>query len=74
MNHDPITRVLAAAAVALLTFILAVVLIASARSPSMSERVDELDRQLQFVSCLLLIEPQDRTAEAVAGCQVNSAP
>lgn len=36
------------------------------------ERQDALDDQLRYISCLLLIEPQDRDPSAVAECQVES--
>lgn len=34
------------------------------------ERQDTIEGQLIYISCLLLIEPEDRTPEAVAQCQL----
>ena len=34
-------------------------------------RQDQIDAQLVYISCLLLLEPVDRTPAAVADCQLT---
>lgn len=34
----------------------------------LDERLTSIDNQLSYVACLLLIEPPDRSPEAIAGC------
>lgn len=70
MNYDPVTRWLAAAAVILLGVILVWIGIATTSGPSINDRLDRIENQLAYVSCLLLITPEDRIPEVVAGCQV----
>lgn len=72
-GYDPITRWLAAVAVTLLSFILVWALVASARRPAISERLDNIEHQLSFVSCLLLIPVEERVPQAVADCQVTNS-
>ena len=67
--YDPITRIFAIISTVVLIAILAWVLVGSARNPSMQERLDFIEAQNEFIVCLLLIEPAERTPEAVAGCQ-----
>lgn len=74
MNHDPITRWAALVAVVLLVFILGWALLASARRPSFDERMNDIESQLSFVSCMLLIPIEDRTPSATAECQLGETP
>lgn len=69
--HDPITRWLAAVSCLLLVLIFAALVTSAVRGPSTRERITSIERQLTYVSCLLLIEPPDRTPEVVADCQVG---
>jgi hypothetical protein len=49
------------------------VLIAVSRSPGHDEiynRQQMLEDQLRYVSCLLLVPPEERVPEMVAACQV----
>ena len=39
--------------------------------PELIEQQQMNNRQLQYISCLLLIPPEDRIPEAVASCQVD---
>lgn len=73
MNHDPVTRVLAALAVALLIFILTWALIASARAPSLQDRMDGIEQQIIVLTCLALV-PDEERIEAIATCQGDPAP
>lgn len=37
----------------------------------LEERIIQLEDHLQFISCLLLIAPEDRLPDAVAACQIS---
>ena len=68
--YDPVTRWFAGVSTVLLFTLLVWVLVASARAPSTQERLDFIEAQNEFIVCLLLIQPAERTPEAVAGCQI----
>ncbi|MCI0679659.1 MAG: hypothetical protein L0Z63_11550 [Actinobacteria bacterium] len=45
-----------------------------ARTPSHEEILEHqvtTEAQLAYLSCLLIIHPDQRTPEAIAGCQIN---
>lgn len=74
MNHDPITRWLAAIAVLLLSFILAWALIATARGPAVSEQLDRIERQFAYTACLVLIPDEERVSRGLLECQPVENP
>ena len=69
--YDPVTRVFAVISTVVLIFIMVWALLVSARAPSTRERLDLIEAQNEFIVCLLLIEPSERSPEAVAGCHVT---
>ena len=74
LNHDPITRWLAAIAVVLLTFILTWALIASARGPSVADQLDRIERQFAYTACLVLIPDEERVSRGLLECQPVDNP
>lgn len=38
------------------------------------ERIDHAERQLSFLSCIVLTQPADRTPEAITACQISPNP
>lgn len=70
-GHDPITRLLAAVAVALLSFILVWALVASASRPTIHEQLTQVEEQLTVVTCLLLTPAEDRLGRGIAECQLE---
>lgn len=41
------------------------------RAERIEDQAERIEDQLAYISCLLLIEPSERTPELVASCQVN---
>lgn len=68
LNHDPITRWLAAASVVLLALILAWALIATARGPSIHEHLDRIEHRLDETICLILIPIEERPLRGPVDC------
>ena len=68
-DHDLVTRWLAGVSAFLLTLIFAALVYSAVQGPSTSERLTSVEDQLSFITCLVLLEPPDRTPEAVASCQ-----
>jgi hypothetical protein len=68
MYYDPWTRRLAAISTVLLAVLFVMLLFAAGRSPSTSDRLDRIETQLEFQTCILQIEPANRDAAAIAGC------
>lgn len=71
VRGDPVARWLSGIAVVILTFILAWGLIASANTPSIDERLSQIEEQLTYVSCLLLIPTAERPERGIAECQME---
>lgn len=69
--HDPWTRWFAAIAVTLLSLLLVLFTIAGTRGPSTMERLNNVENQLQVVTCLLLLPIEERVARGVAECQIR---
>ena len=69
--YDLPTRIFAGISTVVLILILIWALVASARAPSMQDRLDLLEDQNDFIVCLLLVEPPDRSPDAVAACQTS---
>lgn len=58
----------------LLTLALISVLSSTPGHDELHNRQQMIEDQLRYISCLLLILPEDRVPEAVAGCQIPSQP
>lgn len=55
----------------LLTLALISVLSTTPGHDELYQRQDRIEAQLRYVSCLLLIHPDDRVPDAVAACQLD---
>jgi hypothetical protein len=73
-EHDPVARWLAGIGAVLLIIILLWSIISSLTGPSLRERLDAIDSQLQFQTCLILAPPEERTEAAVSTCLPDGEP
>lgn len=73
-DHDPVVRWSSLVSVILLCFILLWALVATIRGPTVAERLDRVESQLTYQSCLLLIPEADRPVRGVAECQFHPEP
>lgn len=71
-NTDRVARALLAVGTILLVAIIVINLwfVAASRTGQLSDRIMQIEDQLTYISCLMLIGDGERTPEAVASCQV----
>lgn len=72
MNPDPFVRALLVVATGVLVVILALMVWSTVNASSITsvnDRLDKVERSLNYNSCLLLILPEDRLVRGVTDCQ-----
>lgn len=68
MTYDPVARWLAGVGTAVLLLILVWSIISSLSGPSLGERLDRVEAHLEFQTCLLFYDTEERQGAAVAEC------
>lgn len=66
--HDPWTRWFAGTAAALLALLFVLIVVATVRGPTTTERLQNIEDQLEFQTCLILLPVEEREARGVAEC------
>jgi hypothetical protein len=70
-EHDPVARWLAGIGTGVLILILIWSIVSTLTGPSNADRLDRLEAEIAFQTCLILTPPEERTQAAVSTCLPN---